>query len=51
MKLHTEAKNLLSRFPLRRTILLSLILGWTLLSTVTPVPAPPGGSDGGNGPW
>ncbi|MFX0114764.1 MAG: hypothetical protein ACFFB3_09460 [Candidatus Hodarchaeota archaeon] len=51
MKLQTEAKNLLSRFPLRRTIILGFILGWVLLSTVIPVPAPPGGGAGGEGPW
>ncbi|MFQ5980090.1 MAG: hypothetical protein ACE5OZ_18305 [Candidatus Heimdallarchaeota archaeon] len=49
MKLRIEAASMLARMPIRRLIFLGVFLGWTLLSVVVPVPAPPPG-DGGVGP-
>ncbi|MFQ5978057.1 MAG: hypothetical protein ACE5OZ_08010 [Candidatus Heimdallarchaeota archaeon] len=49
MKLRSNARSTFSRIPLRRAIILGFLLGWALLSTVIPVPAPPPGS-GGVGP-
>ena len=36
--------NPLPQISMQRVVLMVLLLGWLLLSTVTPVPAPPGGS-------
>lgn len=49
MQLRIEAANMLARMPIRRLVFLGIFLGWTLLSAVVPVPAPPPG-DGSVGP-
>jgi hypothetical protein len=49
MNARKKAKYALQYMSFRRAAILGILIGWFLLSTVVPVPAPPG-SDGGSGP-
>lgn len=50
LSIRSEVRGLISRIPVRRAVVLGILLGWILLSTVVPVPAPPGGDGGSTGP-
>ncbi|MFX0114983.1 MAG: hypothetical protein ACFFB3_10590 [Candidatus Hodarchaeota archaeon] len=49
MKGSKEIDFLIKRLPFRKLLIASFLIAWVLLSTVIPVPAPPGGT-GGDGP-
>ncbi len=48
MNIKTSLNSVHIRIPKKRLLLIGLFLSWILLSTVIPVPAPPG--DGTIGP-